>query len=348
MMKRQRCCLSMVLLLAGLGILATGYYLGSKSEELKLYREHVWDKQTSVKTGNGVAPHKSLSAKDVNDVETFLFFIGYPRSGHSILASMIDAHPNAIVAHEFNVFPKLYGHLDLLTNKTALYNALYQNSGKQLAHGWRSMDHSFTSKGYSLKLEGSQSWQGKFRRLKVIGDKSGGITVRMYRDRPSPFIQVYQQLSKLVHVPLKAIHMVRNPYDMLATRLLYRFSNQRRQKANFTSAHPVNNPGNVSQAMKNLYSEAKAVVDMSRELSLSVLEVHNVDFIENPRREMRRMCQFLGLQCSTAYLDMVVQSTFTKLSVTRHSLVWREEARRFIDTHILSFPFFNRYSFSKD
>ena len=340
-------------MLAGLGILAAGYYLGSNSEELKLSRKHVQEKLNTIRIGNGsrvrVVPSlKSLSAKDVNDVETFLFFIGYPRSGHSILASMIDAHPNAIVAHEFNVFRKLNSHSDLLTNKTALYNALCQSSGKQLAHGWRSMDHSFTAKGYSLKLDGSQSWQGKFRRLRVIGDKSGGVTVRMYKDKPSSFNQIFQQLSKLVQVPLKAIHMVRNPYDMLATRLLYRFSDQRRQKANYTSAHPVDNPGNVTQAMRSLFLEAKAVVDMSKELSLSVLEVHNVDFIENPRQEMKRVCQFLGLQCSTAYLDMIVQSTFTKLSVTRHSLVWRREARKFIDTHILSFPFFNRYSFSKD
>ena len=29
-------------------------------------------------------------------------FIGYPRSGHSLIGSLLDVHPNAIVAHELD------------------------------------------------------------------------------------------------------------------------------------------------------------------------------------------------------------------------------------------------------
>ncbi len=37
---------------------------------------------------------------DFSKVHTFVLFVGYPRSGHSLIGSMIDAHPNAIIAHE--------------------------------------------------------------------------------------------------------------------------------------------------------------------------------------------------------------------------------------------------------
>ena len=36
----------------------------------------------------------SLSQQDVDGVEKFVFFVGYGRSGSSIIGSMMDAHPN--------------------------------------------------------------------------------------------------------------------------------------------------------------------------------------------------------------------------------------------------------------
>ena len=49
-------------------------------------------------------PFIPLSKQTVEDVEKFVFFIGYPRSGHSIIASLMDAHPNIVIAHQYNVF----------------------------------------------------------------------------------------------------------------------------------------------------------------------------------------------------------------------------------------------------
>ncbi len=66
-----------------------------------------------------------------------------------ILASMIDAHPNAIlIAHEFILFLQLLKNVTHVTCKMSLYNALYKNSHKQSTHGWRSMNLT----GYNLRL----------------------------------------------------------------------------------------------------------------------------------------------------------------------------------------------------
>ena len=35
-------------------------------------------------------------------VEKYCMFIGYPRSGHSLIGALLDAHPNIIIAHELN------------------------------------------------------------------------------------------------------------------------------------------------------------------------------------------------------------------------------------------------------
>ncbi len=41
--------------------------------------------------------------KIFNGVETYCMFIGYPRSDHSIVGALLDAHPNIVIAHERGV-----------------------------------------------------------------------------------------------------------------------------------------------------------------------------------------------------------------------------------------------------
>jgi hypothetical protein len=41
--------------------------------------------------------------KRFENVGTYFMFIGYPRSGHSLIGSLLDAHPNIVCAHELGV-----------------------------------------------------------------------------------------------------------------------------------------------------------------------------------------------------------------------------------------------------
>ena len=117
-----------------------------------------------------------LSQSVVEGVEKFVFFVGYRKSGHSLIASVMDAHPDIVIAHEYFLFlkcaPQLKVGASIFDNKTHLFNELYKNSYLSSKCGWRSDRN--TSKGYNLDV-GSQ-WAGTFRQLRVIGDKSGGAT----------------------------------------------------------------------------------------------------------------------------------------------------------------------------
>ena len=292
----------------------------------------------------------NLTSESIKDVATFVFFIGYPRSGHSIIASMIDAHPNAILAHEFNLFSKLATQLstgnEYLLNKSSLFNTLYQDSYMEAVIGWRSGKSSYDKKGYSLKLNASESWQGRFSSLKVIGDKAGGSTSRVYRDHPKLFLQIYHSLVDIVRVPIRVVHVVRNPYDMIATRLLYRMSSIKRQKAQFNSTNKMKNDKVIYQAFQGLFGEVKAVRDMIKACNLTVLEVHSEDFIHNPKKEMKSVCEFLGLSCSESYLKMCEQATYKHVSRTRDSVEWTTQIKELIETRMLQLPFFKRYSFT--
>src|SRR6185503_2841686 len=40
--------------------------------------------------------------RSFRDLDTFCTFIGYPRSGHTLIGSLLYAHPNAIIADELD------------------------------------------------------------------------------------------------------------------------------------------------------------------------------------------------------------------------------------------------------
>ena len=110
--------------------------------------------------------------KTFQNVDKYCMFIGYPRSGHSLVGSLLDAHPNIIIAHELNAL----NFVDMGFNQQQIYYLILKNSRKLATQGRE-------SSGYSYEVH--HQWQGKFRELKVIGDKKGGDSTSKLRYNPS-------------------------------------------------------------------------------------------------------------------------------------------------------------------
>ena len=51
-----------------------------------------------------------LPSEVINGIKKFVFFVGYAcaRSGHSIVGSLMDAHPHVVIAHEFSAGETTY------------------------------------------------------------------------------------------------------------------------------------------------------------------------------------------------------------------------------------------------
>ena len=82
-------------------------------------------------------------------VETFVLFIGYPRSSHSLVGAILDAHPEIIIPHEYN----LLGQWDQFRTaiqkqrnleKYFLFYELHQLSTRQATFGLRAKTPLFT------------------------------------------------------------------------------------------------------------------------------------------------------------------------------------------------------------
>lgn len=133
-------------------------------------------------------------------LRTFVMFIGNSRSGHSLIGACLDAHPEMIVAHELDYirfFEKGFSRNQILY-------MLYDNSRHfaRVGRGWGP---------YSYAVPGQ--WQGRHATLKVIGDKKAGATTSRFMRHP----YYLNLMQRFIAMPMKILHVVRDPRDMVAS-----------------------------------------------------------------------------------------------------------------------------------
>ncbi|XP_064387360.1 uncharacterized protein LOC135335748 [Halichondria panicea] len=330
---------------------------------LKYYRTDPTDSSISIKENNiqtleaksnsiinqvEKAHYSPLSLEVISGVKKFVVFIGYFRSGHSIVGSLLDAHPNVVVAHELNVLRWL-SRLDLQNSevKADLFNELYANSFNNVFSDGKRSDN---NKGYNLTIE--NSWQGRYReRIDVIGDKNGGGTSRMYRDNAKDFKLAYNRLHQFASIPIRFIHCVRNPFDVISTMVLYRIQSTRIQKdlvpISRKSRHVYKDVQQLSSAADLFFSLADSVANISQSITSGdrLLEIHNHELVSHPEDTVFKLCQFLNIDCPRDYLKLCAAKVFPKISRSRFTVDWPEEMKKIVQSRLELYPFFKGYSF---
>ena len=98
-------------------------------------------------------------------------FIGYPRSSHSLVGAMLDAHPEIIIPHEYHVILnwRKYNQSSTVSTKNVakykLFFDLHHLSTKQAMFLSRSRDFASDNR-YNYNVPGL--WQGGYQtRIKV-------------------------------------------------------------------------------------------------------------------------------------------------------------------------------------
>ena len=275
----------------------------------------------------------------VQDVTQFVFFVGYARSGHSIVASILDAHPHIVISHEYSLFGQWENEPSKHSDKSWFFSTLYGSSKNSAEDGLRR--EVAKKKGYTLAIPGW--WQGNFdNTIAVIGDKSGGLTAQLYRRSKKTFKSLYQELKSTVQIPIKVIHVVRNPYDNIATMLLY----NTHQKRKVNASNQYDNVEKLREQITSYFNQVRSVVDMIHEIPLNVIEIHNADMIANPKGVIRDVCLKLHVDCSEEYLHMCAETMFVSESKTRHLVKWTPQLIDLVESHIRSYKHLQRYSFT--
>ena len=285
-----------------------------------------------------------LTVKDIEGVETLVLFVGFARSGHSIVGSLLDAHPDIIIAHEYNVLQHIKSVLRRGDSPLTLFNNLYSNSHRNALNGWRSAAKS--KKGYDLSMSRG-SWQGRVHRLRVIGDKAGGMAAQQHITDPTKCPYLVDRLNSTIGASVKAIRVLRNPYDIISTTVLY--ENFGRQ--GIVQAKNSSQPVKLNQLDGKIHYFLKLSSDVNRvitECHLTVIDVHSSDLVHNPQAVMRGLCQYLGVQCSVGYVEACAEKVFKQLSKTRSVIEWSQKQIDNVAENIRKYPEFSRYTYDCD
>ena len=305
----------------------------------------------------------TLPQNVISGVKKFIFFVGYPRSGHSVIESILDAHPNVVIAHEYNLFEKLplivarnstRGQTNFTEAAKELFNQIHRNSYDNIfLNGTRSDN----KKGYNLTLNGT--WQGYYKdQILVIGDKKGGGSAKLYAKRSTEFQRIYNKLLEMIsiQIPVVIIHCVRNPFDIISSKLLVRVQFRRDQKypvkqfaeAKLNQTAKFRNNTLLLKSINYTFEQADSVSSMTNSVFIKsmVLEVHNHELVSDTEKTIHKLCQYLGIVCSSNYVRSCARKVFPKVSRTRFAVDWPEDLKLMVERRLDDYPFFQRYSFN--
>ena len=227
--------------------------------------------------------------------------IGFSRSGSSLLGYLLTAHPNMIVADEPSIttyFVKLSAALREINKEIRpRTDNLYEANLTEMFDYILGVDH-IRWKQASVFEKKKRRWnraaktrihryvymptqyQGRFKRLKVIGVKYSEINSRILSEDG-----ILENLKKKLEerdILLKFIFTVRNPYDIFASG-----ANARR--------------GKMQQHFTKMCEDNVRILKQvhTRDVFISRHE----DMVKDPSSQLTKLCDFLQVPISQGYLE---------------------------------------------
>jgi hypothetical protein len=240
--------------------------------------------------------------------QRFLLFVGHSRSGHSLIASLLDAHPNTLVSHELDALR----HLERGHSFGEIIDAIQHNSRffERFGRGYS---------GYSYEV--ASQYQGRFSELRVIGDKNANGTTRILKRNPG----ILDVLDRAIPAPVAFVHVVRNPFDNIASRA-------RRARMS------------LEQATRRYFANANVVARLKLRYADSVIDVYLDDLVANPKATLAALLRRLGTpNIDNRYLDDCARIVFTEARRTRDDTAWDPALKRFIADRLGQYDFLRRF-----
>lgn len=201
-------------------------------------------------------------------------FLSPPRSGHSLLGALLDAHPDAAIGHELDALLFLRWGWRLVEVLPLLERSAQWAATQEMLPG-----------GYGYRLAG----QGQVRQPLVVGDKHGEATLVELARRP----WLWQRLELTSPAPLHWLRAVRHPLDNIA---------KIAQKIDSIAAGVLPPGGTDLQRAEAYFFQLADWMDQGGGPQSRLLDVRHEDLLAEPERELGRLAGFLGLELDPAWL----------------------------------------------
>ena len=112
---------------------------------------------------------RRIDAGIYDKLKTLLLFIGYNRSRHTLLSSLLDAHPNVIIANDFNILKEwIQNPLLSQRSKYYIYELLLAKSRYDVMFGVRSRPVGDKPVKYHYNVK--DQWQGIYNKSIQVGE----------------------------------------------------------------------------------------------------------------------------------------------------------------------------------
>lgn len=253
------------------------------------------------------------------DLKCICLIIGPNRSGSSLVRSILDAHPEIMIAQEYGrsgIYEKIKND-QISKNKVIeefYYNALNKKPTSQkliFNENTGKIKHSI----YDHTIPGSS--QGKCKSLKVIGDKSGPWISEQV-NKNTDFVE---KLDSFFNIPIKYINMVRNPLDNIMSMRM---------------AH---------QDYKKYFYWCDGSVIISKKVKKeNYMDLHLEELINAPINNLVKMHKFLGFSIDQSHIEKCRSIIFEKPHHSRKSEYnFSEQDLNVINSKIKKYPFLLRY-----
>lgn len=246
---------------------------------------------------------------ELRGLRHFGLFIGYPRSGHTLVAALLDAHPRMVFANGLDAAQ--YLARDFSVPQVAALSIW--NSLRFTRHGRRSNGYNYTV---------PDGWHGRWDELRVVGDKSGDLFSDHLRHSPwmlAPILDALAAKGRFVHV-------IRNPYDCISSLSLRGGKDLRAASRDFFGLCEVN-----ARARQSIGAQAWTDVFLE-------------ELIQRPRRSMRALCNFFGEDADSTYLAGCADLVFQVPQRSTRPSSWDAALIREVDERLKPYPWFDGYN----
>ncbi len=262
-----------------------------------------------------------------DDVEVFCAFLGYSRSGHSFIASMLDAHPNMAIAMEVDALRMV----ELGADRCTLFKALTMRSAfmaRVRRNRWS---------GYDYAVPGGH--QGRWERLRVIGDKQGRRTLTRIHEKP----QLLDRLRDTIQCELRLLHVIRNPFDSIAT--MHNRHHSVTKASSRAGTEGVVLPDLLDKKIAAYFLQCRRMEEVRTTCKLEILDIHQEAYVAEPISGLAMIIEFLGLGASDEYVQRCASVTLTEPRRSRFSIEWPPGSIASVRSHMKDFETLSRYGF---
>lgn len=267
------------------------------------------------------------------------FFVGWPRSGHSLIGSLLDAHPQAVVAHELDAVGLFRKGLD--PRRLPALMAWNSDGFGQAGRWWN---------GYRYAVPGGR--HGARGPVAVVGDKKGDWAARWSAADPT----LPSRLTEAAPVACRWILVTRHPLDNVATMSLRkggaydRLRIDHAGRGGFGAAlAAAQDRGEVAHAARDdmvadWRALAAAIGTMRRATRPAAW--HRIvyeRFVADPHDNLRRLCDFLELPDDSEWRAAAASLVSPSGRRSRDSVAWTAAQREALADSVAAHDFLDAY-----